>query len=98
MTAVSQLALRDDRRRRLAFADLSTTSDAEQRENNCRSERELLHFCPLSETSKSQDRRGFWGPLVQKRHTSQRNRCFRTIRPDVAPRYFLYGVEMTRCR
>jgi hypothetical protein len=81
MPAVSQLALRNDWRRRLAFANLRTTSHAEQRENNSRSKRDLFHFYPLLETSKKKDRGGFPGSLVQKRHTSQMNRCFRTSPP-----------------
>jgi hypothetical protein len=95
MPTVSQLALRDDRRRCLAFADLCTASHAEKCENNCRTERELFHFFPHVVTLKNKDRRGIQGPLVQKRHTSQMNRCLRTSARIPPSRNFLYGVEMT---
>lgn len=81
VSRLSELALSDDRRRRLAFANLCTASHAEKCENNRRSERELFHFCPLAETLENKDRRGIQGPLVQKSHTSQMNRCCCTSAP-----------------
>lgn len=92
------LAFGDDRRRGLALTDLGAASDAEKRENNGSTERELFHICPLPETSKMQDRRGFQGPLVQKRHTSQLNRCCRTSVPGGTRRRLLYGVQTTATR
>jgi hypothetical protein len=69
---IAGLAFGYDGRRSLALAGVCATGNAEKCENDCRSDYDLFHGCPILLLKKIQDKGDIQSSLVQKRHTFQR--------------------------